>query len=99
MLFCRCEQLKRRKVLIVLKTSLFLEIVFRRNVSFQGKTVFYATLVVYMSLNQMEIDVEKPDEMLFHELETSKSYIHTPTEPLADTVIQIVRHGLSISIP
>ena len=46
----------------------------------------------------MEIDVKNPNEMLFNELETCKSYDHTQAEPSVDTLFKIVRHGKVIDI-
>ena len=50
-------------------------------------------MLVYMSLNQMEIDTENIDEMLLNGMETCKSSKHTQAEPLVNTIIDIFRHG------
>ena len=46
-----------------------------------------------MSLNQMEIDVKNPNEMLLNELETCKSNNPKHAEPVVGTVTEIFRHG------
>ena len=50
-------------------------------------------MLLYLRLNQMEIDVENLDEMLFHELGTRKSNNHTQAKPSVDTKNEIVQQG------
>ena len=50
-------------------------------------------MIVYMSLNEMEVGVENPNEMLFNELETCKSNNPKQADPLIGTIIEIVRLG------
>ena len=49
--------------------------------------------LVYMSLNQMEIDVENLDEMFLNELATWQSFHNTQVEPSVGTITETIRHG------
>ena len=90
-LFCRCDAFQKKKGVDFCKSPL-------RSLRYHLKEMYHSEknkffTLVYMSLNQMEIDVENLDEMLFYELETCKSYNHTQAEPSVDTKIEIVQHG------
>ena len=50
-------------------------------------------MLIYMSLNQMEIDVANSNKMLLNELETCKNNQHKQAKPLVGTIIEINRHG------
>ena len=89
-LICRCEDFQKRGRFFCARPLRFLKS-YLENMWHSEKSKFL--LLVYMSLNQMEIDVDNLNEMLFNELETCKSSNHTEAEPLVDTIIEIVRHG------
>lgn len=55
-------------------------------------------MLVYMSLNQMEIDVNNPNKMLFKSLEVCKSDKLTHAELPVDTKIKISEHEKSMDI-
>ena len=50
-------------------------------------------MLVYMSINQMEVDVNNPNDKLFKELETCKSNNPKQAEPLIGTITEIIRLG------
>ena len=90
-LFCRCDKFQKMKGAEFCKTPLrslksYLEERYNTNVN-------KFLMLVYMSLNQMEIDVKNPNEMLFNELETCKSNTPKVAESLVGTMIGIVRRG------
>ena len=90
-LFCRCDKFQKMKGTEFCKTPLrslksYLEEMYHSN---QKKFL----MLVYMSLNQMEIDLGNPNEMLFNELETCKSNNFKQAEPLLGTITEIVLHG------
>ena len=88
-LFCRCDKFQKMKGAEFCKTplrslKLYLEEMYH---SQQNKFL----MLVYMSLNQMEIDVKNPNEMLLNELETCKSNKPKQADPLVGPVTEIVR--------
>ena len=82
-LFCRCDEFHEMNAVKFCRTPLrFLKLYLEEiSHSKQNKSL----MLVYMSLNQMEIDLENPNEMLFNELETCKSNDLTQAE--------LVQHG------
>ena len=90
-LFCRCDAFQKKKGVDFCKNPL-------RSLRDHLEEMYHSEknkifMLVYMSLNQMEIDVDNLHEMLFHKLETCKSYNHTQAEPSVDKKIEIVQNG------
>ena len=90
-LCCRCEDFQKMKGTEFCNTPLrslknYLEEMY------QYKPNKFLMLVD-MSLSQMEVDVENPNEMLLNELETCKSNNPEQADPLVGTVTEIVRLG------
>nr|XP_022301278.1 uncharacterized protein LOC111109456 isoform X1 [Crassostrea virginica] len=90
-MFCRCDDFQKNKGVDFCKSPLRSLRDHLEEMYHSEKNKFF--MLVYMSLNQMEMDVENPDEMLFHELETCKIHNQTQAEPSVDTKIEIVQHG------
>ena len=89
-LFCRCEYFQKTKSIFCSRPLRSLRS-YLEHMCHSEKNKFL--MLVYMSLNQMEMDVENLDEMLFNELETCKNHNNTQAEPLVGTIIDILRHG------
>nr|XP_022299514.1 uncharacterized protein LOC111108172 isoform X1 [Crassostrea virginica] len=90
-LFCRCEIFQGKKGTEFCKKPLhFLKLHLEDMYQTQENKFL---ILVYMSLKNMEIDVENPDEMLFQELETCRSNNQTETEPFVNTLFKIVQRG------
>ena len=93
-LFCRCEyfrNFREKEVVAFCKKPLHILKLYLEDMYKTKRNNFL--MLVYMSLNKMEIDVENLNDMLFNGLETCKSSNHTQAEPLVDTIIEIIRHG------
>ena len=89
-LFCRCEGFQKQEGVDFFENPLRSLKAYLKKMYHSETNKFF--MLVYMSLNHMEVDVENPDEKLFHELETCKSYDHTQAELSVDTKVEIVQH-------
>ncbi|XP_078339364.1 uncharacterized protein LOC111107586 isoform X2 [Crassostrea virginica] len=90
-LFCRCDEFQKMKgtkfCKIPLRSlKLYLEDMYHNN---QNKFL----MLVYMSLNEMELDVKIPNERLLNELEAGKCHYHTQAKSSFSKIIEIVRSG------
>ena len=90
-LFCRCGEFQKMKGAEFCKTPL-------RSLKMYLEEMYHSNpnkflMLVYMSLNQMEVDVNNPNDRLFKELETCKSNNPQQAEPLIGTITEIIRHG------
>ena len=92
-LFCRCDDFHNEEIADFSKTPLqFLKSYLKKMYLSQEKKFL---MLVYMSLNQMEIDVRNPDEKLFRILKISKL---AQDEPQSGTNIKIAGHEKSEDI-
>ena len=95
-LYCRCEAFQKEKAVEFCEKPLrslksYLEEMYKSK-----ENVFL--MLVYMSLNQMEIDVKNPNKMLFKSLEICKYDKSTHAELTVDTNIKISEHEKSEDI-
>ena len=88
-LFCRCHAFQKIKGAKFCKKPLRFLKLYLEDMYHSQQNKFL--LLVYMSLNQMEIDVKNPNEMLFNELETCKSHKPKQADPLVGPKTEIVR--------
>ena len=89
-LFCRCEHFQKTKSIFCSRPLRNLRSYLESMCNSEENKFL---ILVYMSLNQMEMDVENLNEMIFNELETCKTNNRTQAEPLVGTIIDILRHG------
>ena len=90
-LFSRCEYFQRARRSDFCKKPLYYLKMYLEKMYKNKRNTFL--LLVYMSLNEMELDVENPDEMLFNGLEACKCNCRAQAMPLDDTIVEIVRLG------
>nr|XP_022301281.1 uncharacterized protein LOC111109456 isoform X4 [Crassostrea virginica] len=87
-LYCRCDEFQKEKGVDFCEKPLhFLKSFLENMYRFQEKKFL---MLVYMSLNQMEIDVKNINEKLRSILEM---YKHKQTDSKSDTNIEVVEHG------
>ena len=89
-LFCRCEHFQKTNIIFCSRPLRNLRSYLERMCNSEENKFL---ILVYMSLNQMEMDVENLNEMIFNELETCKTNNRTQAEPLVGTIVDILRHG------
>ena len=89
-LFCTCEHFQKTKIIFCSRPLRILRS-YLENIWHSEENKFL--MLVDMSLNQMEMDVENLNEMLLNELETCKNHNNTQAEPLVGTIIDILRNG------
>ncbi|XP_078339362.1 uncharacterized protein LOC111107586 isoform X1 [Crassostrea virginica] len=90
-LYCRLEDFQKMKGVEFCKTPLRSLKIYLEEM-YQSKANKFLMLV-YMSLSQMEVDVENPNEMLLNELDTCKSNNPEQAESSVGTVTEMVRLG------